>query len=234
MPDLSLLTPAFDWIESHEKTVDLLKWGVLLLIAWAAGLFKYLRQKLRQPIAKIEVGTSRCLVEEFTEFQGHKNCIRASFILEVGLSNPTSEVVAIRHFSLAIKRRKFWRPWRPELIALSLPARPRHQTGSGEKVLKVWFSNFQDDFRELTLDGVIEPKRHHSGFLLFVCFAQGTWTPRIQDGHILVKALVYLTTGETRVAKGRVAVTRDKDAFEQSNPGILAHVSHSSAWGAVR
>lgn len=57
MPDLSSFSPLVDWIESHEKTVDLLKWVALLLVAWAVGLFKFLRQKFRLPIATIEEQT---------------------------------------------------------------------------------------------------------------------------------------------------------------------------------
>jgi hypothetical protein len=234
MPDLSFLAPAIDWIESHEKTVDLLKWAALLLVAWAVGLFKFTRQKLRRPTATLEEVTSRCLVEELSEFQGRRDAVRASFLVEVGLLNPTSEPVVVRYFSLAVPRRKLWRCWKPELIALSLPNRPRHQMGSGEKLIKNWFSNFPDEFRDLTLSGMVEPKHHHSGVLLFVCFAYGTLVPRIDGDFIRVKAFVHLTTGETCKVSGKVRITRDKEKFEQWVPGIVAQVSHESAWGAVR
>ena len=234
MPDLSLFSPVVDWIESHEKTVDLLKWIALLLVAWAVGLFKYLRQKLRQPFATIEEHTSRCLVEEFAEFQGHKNALRASFLIEVGLVNPTSEAVVIRHFSLAVRRRKFWRAWEPEMVALSLPNRPRQHMGSGMKFLKNWFSNFPDEYRDLTLTGTVEPKQNHSGFLLFVCFATDNWAPRVEGEFIRVKANVHLTTGERRTVRAKVRITRDEKKFDGWVPGILDQVKHESAWGAVR
>ena len=234
MPDISLLSQIPDWIESHGKTVDLLKWALLLLLAWAVGAFKYLRQKLRQPIPLLEEVTSRCLVEEFDEFNGHRNAVRASFLLEVGLVNTTSESIVIRQFSLSVRRRKFWRSWKPGLSALSLPARPRHQTGASTKLLKNWFSNFQDEFPDLTLDGTVEPKHYNSGFLLFVCFATGDHVPRISDDYINVKAHVHLTTGETRTVQGKVRVLRDKEKFDQWVPGFVAQVSHDSAWGAIR
>ena len=102
------------------------------------------------------------------------------------------------------------------------------------KLLKSWFSNFQDEYRDLTLTGTIEPKHHHSGFLLFVCFATGDWAPKIEGEFVRVKALVHLTTGETCAVKGKIKVTRDKEKFDQWAPGIVAQVGHESAWGAVR
>lgn len=233
--DIPNLSVVIDWIESHEKTVDLLKWLVVLFLAWVAGAFRFLRAKFRKPSATLEETTSRCLVEEFAEFQGHKNAVRATFLIEVGVLNPTPERVIVQHFSLAILRRKLWRRWKPELVAISLPNRPRHQMGGGEKLLKNWFSNFPDEYRDLTLNGVIESKEHHSGYLLFVCFAEGTHAPpRIDGEHIRVKARAYLTTGEICSVSGRIGVTRDKEKFEQWVPGIISQINHGSAWGAVR
>jgi hypothetical protein len=184
--------------------------------------------------ATIEEATSRCLVEEFSEFQGHRNAVRAAFLVEVGVLNPTPEKVIVRHFSLAVPRRRLWRRWKPELVALSLPNRPRHQMGSGMKLLKNWFSNFPDEFHDLTLSGTIEPKEHRSGYLLFVCFAWGSCAPRIEDDFVMVKAQVHLTTGETCSVSGKVRITRDKEKFEEWVPGIIEQVSHESAWGGVR
>ncbi len=231
LPDISAIT---DWIEAHGKTVDILKWLILLLVAWGTGLFRFIHSKLRTPRATIDESASRCLVEEFAEFQGYKNVVRATFLVEVGLLNLTSERIVVRHFSLAVLRRKAWRAWKPELVALSLPSRPRLQTGSGEKMLPSWFSNFQDDFHFLTLTGSVEPKELSSGFLLFVCFSGGNWTPRISDDHIKVKARVQLTTEETYSVSGRVKVVRDPAKFEQWVPGIIAHINHDSTWGATR
>lgn len=234
MPDIPSIESVIEWIESHEKTVDLLKWIALLLVAWVAGAFRFLRNNLRRPSATIEEVTSRCLIEKFSEFQGHKDAIRATFLVEVGVLNPTSESAVVRYFSLGVPRRRLWRRWKPELVALSLPNRPRHQMGSGVKFLKNWFSNFADEFHDLTLSGTVEPKAHRSGYLLFVCFASGSWAPRIEGDFVTVKARVHLTTGETYSASGKVRVTSDKEKFEEWVPGIIEHVSHESAWGGFR
>jgi hypothetical protein len=234
LADLPSLESIIEWIESHEKTVDLLKWVALMLLAWITGAFRFLRNKLRRPSATIEELTSRCLIEEFSEFQGNKNAVRATFLVEVGVLNPTSEKVIVRHFALAVPRHRFWRRWKPELVALSLPNRPRHQMGSGMKFLKNWFSNFPDEFRDLTLSGTVEAKEHHSGYLLFVCYSWGSWAPRIEGDFVRVKARVHLTTGETYSVSGKVRVTRDKEKFEEWVPGINEHINHESAWGGVR
>lgn len=223
-----------EWIESHEKTVDLLKWIVVLMAAWAVGALKYLRQKFRRPIPTYEEFTSRCLIEEFDEFNGHKNAIRATFLMEIGIVNTTSEPIVVRDFLLSVNRKKFWRPWKPELIALSLPARPRHQTGSSMKILCNWFSSFPDEYQDLTLDGTIEPKHLKSGFLLFVCFATGSHSPRIKKEQIRIKANIRLTTGETLIVSGKVRTSHNKEIFEQLVPGIVSQVSHETAWGGIR
>lgn len=234
LPDFPSIEAIVSWIESHGKTVDLLKWVVLLFLAWVAGIFRFLHNKLRKPSATFEQATSRCLVEEFPEFQGHNNAVRATFLVEVGLLNPTSERVVVRHFSLAVPRRKLWRRWKPELVALTLPSRPRHQMGGTQKLLKSWFSNFSDDYHDLTISGAVEPKELHSGFLLFVCFAHGSWAPIVEGNFIKVKARVHLTTGETCSVAGKVHVTRNKEKFEEWVPGIIKHISHESTWGGVR
>lgn len=234
MPDLAQLEIVIAWIELHPKTVDLLKWIALVFAAWALGLFRYLYQRLRQPIATFEPFTSQCLIEEFDEFDGAKYAVRASFLVEVGLTNTTDQAVVIKEFTLACRRRKTWNSWKPHLGALSLPERPRLETGASIKLLKNWFSNFPDGRRDLTLDGTILAKQHKSAFLLFVCFATGDQAVRIENDAICVVANVHLTTGEVRSVSGRVKVTRDKRLFDMRVPGILKQVAHSSAWGAVR
>jgi hypothetical protein len=234
MSFLSQFQEITEWIESHEKTVDLLKWMALGLAAWALGLFRYFRVRFRQPIATFEPFTSRCLIEEFDEFEGHKNAMRASFLVEVGLTNTTGEAVVIKEFTLDVRMTRTWRSWKRHLMALSLPARPRHETGASTKVLKNWFSNFQDDFRDLTLNGTVPAKHHESAFLLFVWFAAGNQVVRIEKETVRIRANVHLTTGEVRSVVGRTRVIRDKEQFEKWVPGILEQVGHSSAWGAAR
>lgn len=223
-----------EWIEAHQTTVDLIKWAIVLFLAWIAGGFKYLRNKLRRPSISLEENTSRCLIEEFEEFEGHKNAVRATLLIEMGVLNPTNERINVRSFNLAIKRERFWSRWKPELIALSLPSRPRFQTGSGVKIVKNWFSNFSDEFASLTLTGVIEPKEYPSAFLLFVSFTSGPMSPKIEGQYLKVKGRANLTTGETFTVSGKVRVMTDIELFESWLPGIKLQINHDSAWGATK
>lgn len=231
MPDLS---PYLDWIEAHKTTVDLVKWGLLLFIAWIAGAFRFLRGLTRKPKAEIQAATSRCLIQEFSEFGGHTNVIRASFLLEVGITNPTNEKISVKKFYLSFPRQKFWRRWKPELHAISLPNRPRHEMGSGMKFLKCWFSNFPDDMKELTLSGDIEARTFHSGHLLFVSFTHGSWNPRVNGETVHVRTTVELTTGEIRSRAVPIKVTKSPEQFEKWVPGIIDQVGHQTAWNAER
>lgn len=231
MPDLS---PYLDWIEAHKTTVDLVKWGALLFIAWLAGAFRLIRGITRKPKVEIQTATSRCLIQEFPEFRGHTNVMRVSFLLEVGITNPTNEKISVKNFYLSFHRQKFWRRWKPELHAISLPNRPRYEMGSGTKLLKCWFSNFPDGMKELTLSGDIDARAFSSGHLLFVSFTHGNWNPRIHKETIKVRTVVELTTGEIRSHIIPIKISKDPEQFEKWVPGIIDQVEHETAWNAVR
>jgi len=227
MPDFSTL---LGWIEDHKTAVDLVKWALLLVVAWLAGAFRYLRSLTRKPKASLNGTTSRCLVERFPQPEGQLDAIRASFLLEVGVINRTNEKLVVKDFSLAVRRRSFWRPWLPELSAVSLPERPRHEMGSGTKILKTWFSHFPDGIDRLTLTGIVEAKDFASGFLLFVSFTKGAWNPTIVEGRVRVLVRIFLTTGEILKVERLVKITSDKDQFERWVPGIINQISDETAW----
>jgi hypothetical protein len=173
MVDFSAVQAVVQWIEGHATTVDLIKWALVLVVAWLLGGFRFVRQRMRPPKALLATHACRCLVEKFDEFEGHKGVVRTSYLLEVGLLNPTTEPVVIRDFSLAVRRHRKWRSRKPELRAITLPNRPRQAMGGGMKLMRTWFSNFPDEYRDLTLDGTVEPRQLRSGFLLFVDFSYG-------------------------------------------------------------
>lgn len=232
--DLAAIQTIVEWIETHQATVDLLKWVALGVLAWLTGGFRYIRNLLRQPTATFEDSTSRCMIEEMPEVDGYKNGIRATFLVEVGLLNPTEKSVNIRRFFLAIPRQRFWKRWKPELVALSLPSRPRLKTGSGIKLIRNWFSKFPDGYDELTITGTVGPQGFETGYLLFVYTGYGAMAPKIDGQFINVKARVNLTTGETCSVSGKVRVVSDPSLFEEWLPGITEQINHDSAWGATR
>ena len=87
MPDLNAVT---QWIEDHQATVDLAKWLLVLALAWAAGLFRYVRNLTRTPRLSISSVTSRCYVEE-QPFESHSDAMKAAFLLDIEVTNRSSE-----------------------------------------------------------------------------------------------------------------------------------------------
>jgi hypothetical protein len=166
-----------NWIETHRETVEISKWAGLVLVAWLTGLFRLIRSRTGKPRASISEITSRCLVEEFAEFEGYRNVMRVSFLLEVEVVNLSAEEIVVRTFNLAI-RRPWWRRGREvKTSAVSLPNRVHHQMGHGVKVMRNWFAMFQDGDGHLTEKGFIAPRHAASGFALFVTFTHGNLNP---------------------------------------------------------
>ena len=131
------------WIEDHGNTVDLLKWVAILIAAWLLGAFKYLKAKFRRATATLNVSESRCLVEEINTTNENTR-FRLSFLVEMGVLNPTTERLVVRTFSLAVRKRSFWRAWTYQLSPISLPARPQMDLADGgRKFMKNWFSKFR-------------------------------------------------------------------------------------------
>lgn len=227
MPNLS---DVLNWIEQHDTTIELLKWLLLILVAWAVGLFRYLRNLTRKPCALVSGLASRCLIEEIDEYEGHRNVVRAALLLEVEVSNRSSEPIVVRTMEVRVRRPKPLFRWGPWLSAVSLPNRVQHQMGSGVKLMRNWFATFPDGIETLTIRGRIEPKDAESGFVLFVAFTHGNWNPEIDDECVRVGVRVHLTTGERLRASARVPATRKSEFFEQMVPGVLDQIRHPTAW----
>lgn len=219
----------FDWIEKHPQTIEILKWTGLLVAAWLSGLVRLIYSRTRKPRAHISETTSRCLVEEFTEIEGYRNAMRVSYLLEIEVVNLSAEEIVVRTFNLAMRRRWWRRGPALKTSAVSLPNRVHHQMGHGVKLMRNWFSMFQDGRDDLTEMGSIAPRHASSGFALFVTFTYGNHNPAIVNGRIPVAVQVGLTTGKVR-ATGDITVTKDAEFFERMVPGIREQISHPTAW----
>lgn len=234
MTDPQVVTDIVSWIESHDKTVDLIKWVVIGLAAWLVGAFRFIRTKLKRPALEIEELTSRCVWEDLGEIDGNGNNVRVIFLIEAGVTNPTTAPIVVRNFTLSIKRQKRWPLWHRELNPATLPTRVRLTVGGITKLLKNWFSNFPDGPETLTLSGKIEPRDFQSGFLLFVSVSWGNMVPRSLNGSIPVRLRARLTTGETLTAKAKVIQMDDHSIFEGMVPGVLEHAGNRSTWNILR
>lgn len=230
----SILADLVEWIEAHGITVDLVKWIIVGLIAWALGAFRFLRAKLKNPKLEIESFTSRYIWQELGVVDGNEHNARVVFLIEAGINNPTTDPIVIRDFTLEVTRLKRWLVRNHALNPVTLPSRVRHNIGDITRLLKNWFSNFAEGSETLTLGGRIESRDHQSGFLLFVSVSWGYMRPVTKNGAIPVKLYARLTTGETLVAKANIVPMDDHAAFEAMIPGVLAHVQNRSTWNVIR
>ncbi|WNJ28858.1 hypothetical protein RMA73_10050 [Xanthomonas translucens pv. translucens] len=230
----SALTDFSAWIEAHATTVDLLKWILVGLLAWTLGVFRFLRAKLKRPKLEIESFTSRCIWQEIGVVDGNDHNARVVFLIESGITNPTTDPLVVRDFTLKVKRLKSWPVRNHPLNAVTLPSRVRNSIGEITKLLKNWFSNFSEGSESLTLNGRIEARDHQSGFLLFVSVSWGYLRPLEKNGAIPVKLSARLTTGERLVARSNIILMDDHSAFEAMVPGILEHVENRSTWNIIR
>src|SRR3546814_11691279 len=90
------------WIEAHATTVGLLKWVIVGLLAWALGVFRFLRAKLKRPKLEIESFTSRCIWQELGVVDGNDHNARVVFLVEGGINNPTTDPIFVRDFTLKL------------------------------------------------------------------------------------------------------------------------------------
>jgi hypothetical protein len=223
------LDTVITWIEEHDKTVDLLKWVLLLVLAWATGLFRYLRNLARKPRARLSSLTSRCYVEPMEDKQ-HSHAVLAAFLVELEVTNLGSDPIVVRTMELRMRRLRPFLRWGPWISATSLPNRVQLKMDSGIKVFRNWFSNFPDGPDSLTIQGRIAPKDAASGFLLFVSSTYGSWNPKIVNDCVLVRGRVTLTTGEKLTAVARIPVTTNAESFESLIPNGLVHVRDRGTW----
>jgi hypothetical protein len=230
----SVLATLVGWIEDHATTVDLLKWVVVGLIAWALGVFRFLRAKLRRPKLEIQSFTSRAIWQELGVVDGNDHNARVVFLIEAGINNPTTDPIVVRDFTLKVKRLKGWPVRNHPLNAVTLPCRVRQNIGDITKFLKNWFSNFSEGPDSLTLSGRIEPRDCQSGFLLFVSASWGYMRPLAWDGAIPVELRARLTTGEQLVARSNIMLMREHANFEAMVPGVLSYVQNRNTWNIIR
>lgn len=159
------LDQAISWIESHKETVDLLKWSALLLLAWATGIFKLVRDQTRRPKVIVDPRTSRCLLAPGPERSG---MALAVFLLDVGIINQSREPIVVRDLSMRFRQSAGLRPWGRWIAANSLPARVSHHFGDQTKLLRNWFTNFNDGSENLTIDARIDGLGESTGYILFI------------------------------------------------------------------
>lgn len=97
------------WIEGHPTTVEIIKWIILLLLAWGAGLFRVLRKYTRRSQLEVIDTASLCFIEEMGEYEGNPNATRVAYLINISVKNPSSEKVVIESFSLSYLTKRFFK-----------------------------------------------------------------------------------------------------------------------------
>lgn len=218
-----------NWIEAHPITVDLIKWLTVIVIAWATGVFRFISSFIKKPNIEIITDASRIYIERLDDEENQRNVVRATFVIDADVVNPTNDKVHVRYFRLRFSRNKPLGIFSKEMHAISLPTRPRTKMGENYKVSKVFFTYFNDGLDDLTVTGVLEPKESQNAFLLFNSTTHGNWEPRIKNGKVKVEVRAKLSTGELLKSKHWVPVTDDREFMEEWIPGIFEHVAGAGA-----
>lgn len=217
------------WIENHSVAVDLLKWSLVLLLAWVSGAFKLLRLLTKRPKLKVSEIVSACAILREPHDE-RENAEKAIFLLNLEVVNPSRTLVVINSLEMKFaSTRPFWKRtnW---ISAVSLPSRVRIEMGAGTKVMRNWFAHFPDEIAELTVDGRIEPNDAQSGYALFVTHTFGSWNPKVLDGAVRVTCRALSATGDKVNASGQIPVMTDPDRLEVMVPGVLDQARHPSSW----
>ena len=220
-----------DWIEAHRVTVDIIQWIILLVLAYLTGLFRIIRKYTIKPKLEIIPTASVVFVENIEQHENLRNLIRASFIINAGFINRTTERIVLDKFYLTFETENYWRSYKQKLLRIAFPSRPREVLGTGIKYMGVFFTEYSNEEGKCeVITGELEPKDMCGGYLLFVSFTCSDWNPKIINGRIKVRLNGVLTTGETITSKAALRIEQSRDLIEELVPGLSEHVAHESTW----
>jgi hypothetical protein len=228
------LSVVFDWIEEHAKTVELLKWIALLVAAWATGLFKLIKNKVRSPSIEIDSLTSSCLILNCSDNDGVMQRHKAIFFLKIGVNNSTEQPIVVRDFCLRYSPQKIFKRWTISFLPCTLPSRPQAKVGQSKKLLPTWFSGFDDGFKHLTLGNRIEEWAYEAGYILFITSSYGSMNPNVQNETVKVMVTCRLTSGQRLQSVAKVKVMTDSEKLEAIVPGIVKYSDQADTWNISR
>lgn len=208
-----------------------LQWTALILVAWIAGAFKWLRLRTKSPKLECVPTASFCFIENLEDFRGNRNVVRAAFFIHASIVNRSPSRAVIDRFRLGFACRLWYRSMRQRMLRLALPSRPRKRLGTGHKLMGSFFTDYDDGYDDrLTVRGSIESSDYVGGYLLFVSNTYGNWNPRVIQDTVEVRLTCTLTTGEKLTHKAKIRVTSDLTEAEEFCPGILEHITDESTW----
>jgi hypothetical protein len=225
-----MIAQVISWIEGHRVTVGLIQTVTLLLIAWFTGIFRLVVTLTRKPKVRI-VETASMVFIESPNIEGKESEIRAAFILNASIINSSREKIVLDQFLLSYQTLNPFRSHKQKLVRIAFPSRPRKRVGTGLKMMGVWFTNFAGDEYPLPpAMGCLESMHMESGYLLFLSYTWGGWSPAVADGKMRIRLKALLTSGEVLVHETRIRAISDSSVVSELCPGIIEHIADESTW----
>lgn len=213
------------WLESHPVTVDLIKWILLILGAWAVGVFKILRRFTLRPSVALYDSPGFCFLEDYKTEEGADGRLSV-FIVNPSIRNPSFNSYEIERITLGYKCRFIFRSFRQNLLPISFPQRPKQQHGTSIKALPVFFTRFGDQFDDgLTTDTIIDERRVSSGYIMFISRTWGSWMAENQKEEIKIKLSVKTVGAGKLKFRGNLRTTSDISELKEFCPGLYELVS---------
>lgn len=160
----SLFENQLAWLELHNTTIDLLKWLIILLIAWFSGFIKLIYKYTKKPKSVIIPSASIIYFESILEKDNIKNAVRCSYILNVKVTNLSKEKIFVDHFHISYKNYSLKRSMKQKLLRIPFPNRPRKILGDIEKLLSVFFTNYPvEKYDMVPANGILETNESQGG-----------------------------------------------------------------------
>jgi hypothetical protein len=95
----------------------------------------------------------------------------------------------------------------------------------------VWFTQYPDEEVQMEYaNGVLEPKEHCGGYLLFTSFTWGSWNPKPKNGMVHATLKVKLTSQKWLKKSVWLRTTNDSTKIDEFSPGLVEHLQHETTW----
>lgn len=226
---LNFLVPVIGWIEGHEHTVDLMKWGTACIVAWLLGVFRAVRVWARRPSISVDSIYSRFYLERHAALGNNVDVTLLAFVVDAQVMNPTNFRIGIRRFELQIGRSGLMRTWAKPVSAVGFPAMPRTpMPGDNIKVVPIWMTAFAEFDASLTLKEVAE-RDSATGLVFFVVTVPTAMLPAAMT-ECQVKVRAVVGTGEKCSVKAVIDLHADFGHLDRTIPGSIPFVRHESVW----
>jgi hypothetical protein len=207
--------------------VELVKWIIVGIVAWALGAFRAIRAWTLRPSISISERYSHCFAERHSELNSHKDVTLLVFVLDAQLINPTGSKIGVQSFELRIWSRRFWKRWTTPVSSIGFPAMPRTPMPDGAiKVVPIWLTAFEGYDGSLALHD-IDAQNSAAGLVFFALLMPDS---SVNMKQCVVKLGVKLGTGERRSVIATIRTEDDFGKLENMIPSSVHYVRHSSVW----